>query len=253
MAADRQRSRGVVAAVVVVAVAVGGLVLPRLVGDRSSGNRPANAAQPSAAAVLEVDPVSTSSPPATDTAGSSVAVASPTASTFGVPVGYPQSPAGVRASAVAWVSSLGELLRLGPIARDEALRALLSRRAFGETVEEFRSERDRFRDQFGRDVSQAVWRDAPLTVQIVSAAATRAEVEVWSVLLFGTTGDRVEMLWRTHSVTLVWEDEAWRVDDVVRRDGPTPVLAAMELPSEGAEFDPVIGWPAAVLAGTSVG
>ena len=61
------------------------------------------------------------------------------------------------------------------------------------------------------------------------------------------------MLWRTHTVTLVWEDEAWRVDDVVRRDGPTPVLAAMELPSTGAEFDPVIGWTPAVLAGTSVG
>ena len=60
-------------------------------------------------------------PPATDTAGASVAVASPTAATFGVPVGYPQSPAGVRAAAVAWVSSLGELLQMGPIARDEAL------------------------------------------------------------------------------------------------------------------------------------
>ena len=94
---------------------------------------------------------------------------------------------GVRAAAVTWVSSLGELLQMGPIARDETLRALLSRRAFDETVEEFRAERDRFSAQFGRDVSQAVWRDAPLTVQIVSAESTRAVVEVWSVLLFGTT------------------------------------------------------------------
>ena len=139
--------------------------------------------------------------------GTAVAVASPAAATFGVPVGYPQSPAGVRAAAVAWVSSLGELLQMGPIARDETLRVLLSRRAFDETVEEFRAERDRFSAQFGRDVSQAVWRDAPLTVQIVSAESTRAVVEVWSVLLFGTTERAVEMLWRTHTVTLVWEDE----------------------------------------------
>ena len=76
----------------------------------------------------------------------SVAVAAPTAATFGVPVGYPQSPAGVRAAAVTWVSSLGELLQMGPIARNDTLRALLSQRAFGETVEEFRAERDRFRD-----------------------------------------------------------------------------------------------------------
>ena len=224
---------------VVAAVAVGGLVLPRLVGDRSSGNRPAAAAQPAAALHPDGTVPDGSQPPASMD-GASVAVASPAAATFGVPVGYPQSPAGVRAAAVAWVSSLGELLQMGPIARDETLRVLLSRRAFDETVEEFRAERDRFSAQFGRDVSQAVWRDAPLTVQIVSAESTRAVVEVWSVLLFGTTSERVEMLWRTHSVTLVWEDEAWRVDDVTRRDGPTPVLAAMELPSTGAEFDPVI-------------
>jgi hypothetical protein len=182
-----------------------------------------------------------------------VTVAAPSSATFGVPVGYPQSSAGVRAAAVAWVSSLGEVLQMGPIGRDELLAAVLSRRALAETVEEFRAERDRFNTEFGRDLSQAVWRDAPLTVRITVAESTRAVVEVWSVLLYGTTTDRIEMLWRTHTITLVWERESWRVDDVARRDGPTPVLADVAMPSTGTEFDPVIDATPAVLAGTSVG
>lgn len=250
---DRQRTRrGVVAAVIVVVVAVGGVVLPRLVGDRSSGNRPASAAQPATAVQPDVT-VPDDSATRSVQPQPVVAVAAPAAATFGVPVGYPQSPAGVRAAAVTWVASLGDLLAMGPVARDDTLRALLSQRAFGETIEEFRAERQRFSTQFGRDVSQAVWRDAPLTVAIVSATSTRAVVEVWSVLLFGTTDERIEMLWRTHTITLLWEHSSWRVDDVARRDGPTPLLAAMELPSTGAEFDPQIDWAAAVLAGTSVG
>ena len=107
--------------------------------------------------------------------------------------------------------------------------------------------------QFHSDLSQAVWVDAPVSVQITSAASTRAVVEVWSVLLFGTLRSRVEMLWRTHEITLVWEHESWRVDDVVRRDGPTPILGADAMSSIGADFAQVAGWTPAVLAGTSVG
>ena len=117
----------------------------------------------------------------------SVAVAAPTAATWGVPVGYPQSPAGVRAAAVTWVSSLGELMAMGPIARNDTLRRCCRSARSARRVEEFRAERDRFITQFQRDLSQAMWIDAPLTVEIVSAEATRAVVEVWSVLMFGTT------------------------------------------------------------------
>src|SRR5687768_14923292 len=121
---DRKGSRGVVAAGVVAAVAVGGLVLPRLVGDRASGNRPAGAAQPVVALRPDETVADGSQPPASVDAAV-VEVASPASATFGVPVGYPRSPAGVRAAAVTWVSSLEELLQMGPIARDETLKVLL--------------------------------------------------------------------------------------------------------------------------------
>jgi hypothetical protein len=96
-----------------------------------------------------------------------------------------------------------------------------------------------------------VWIDAPLAVEIAEAAPERAVVDVWSALLFGTTTERVEVLWRTQAVTLVWERGSWRVDDVAGREGPTPVPAATALPSPGTEFGELAGWRPAVLAGTS--
>jgi hypothetical protein len=178
-------------------------------------------------------------------------VAAPAKSTWGLPVGYPQSAAGVRAAAVGWVAALGDLLAMGPIARQDTLAELLSAEAFESTIEELEAERDRFAATFGRDLSEAVWVDAPITVEIVEAADTRAVVEVWSALCFGVTGEPLEVLWRTHTVTVVWERGSWRVDDVTRRDGPTPQPAATAMVSPGSEFGDVTGWTPAVLAGTT--
>jgi hypothetical protein len=253
VARQRTATRSLVAAGAVAVVAVGGLVLPRLVSDRSTADREATVAEPAAA--VHPEPADTPAGPEDDDAavGRDARVAAPSSSAWGVPVGYPQSAAGVRAAAVAWVASLGDLLRMGPIARNDALGALLTERAFADTVEQLRVDRDRFTDQFKRDLSEMVWVDAAVSVTIVSAEATRAVVEVWSVLLFGATEARVESLWRTHTVTLLWVDGSWRVDDVSHRDGPTPVNATTAMPSAGSDFAGVVGWTPAVLAGISVG
>ena len=237
------------AVVVVSAVAIGGLIGPRLVGNRSTASLPASAAQP--AAVVDAAPT----PSTSASAGSAppVAIAAPLAASWGVPVGYPQSPAGVRAAAVTWVAAFGDLMAMGPIARNDTLRQLLSQHAFNDTLEQFRADRDRFTTLYHSDLSQAMWVDAPLSVEILSAEATRAQVEVWSVLMFGTLESRVEMLWRTQQITLVWDQDSWRVDDVIRRDGPTPILGADAMSSTGTDFADVAVWMPAVLAGTSVG
>jgi hypothetical protein len=235
----RRWSRAGVVALAV--VAVGGVVGPRLVGDRSGDRQRVSATA-----------ISPATPP--DGRGSDEpTVAAPTSAAWGVPVGYPRTVAGVRAAAVGWVVALGELMGMGPIARADTLRELLTERAYTETLDDFAAERDRFRAEFGMDVSQAVWIDAPLAVEIVEAESERAVVEVWSVLLFGTTTERVEMLWRTQAVSLRWERGTWRVDDVTGREGPTPVQAATALPSPGSEFEDVTGWRPAVLAGMSIG
>jgi hypothetical protein len=240
----RQHRRWSKAGVIALAVvAVGGVVGPRLVGDRSGDRQRVSATVMAPAASIEGD----------SDGGEKATVAAPTRASWGVPVGYPRTVAGVRAAAVGWVAALGELMGMGPIARTDTLRELLSERAYTETLDDFAAERDRFRAEFGMDVSQAVWIDAPLAVEIVEAASQRAVVEVWSVLLFGTTTERVEVLWRTQVVTLVWERGSWRVDDVTGRVGPTPGPAATALPSPGSEFEDVTGWRPAVLAGTSIG
>lgn len=257
MTARNDRSRApVIALAAVVVLATAGVLLPWLVGDRSTAEQPAQAVPigpvTGGGASGETDGVDSSTDkPSGDT--SEVIVASPTSATWGVPVGYPQSPAGVRAAAVGWVAALGDLMQMGPIARQDTLAALLSTRALNDTVESFRNERDRFNSEFGRDPSQAVWMDVPLSVAITTAQDDRAVVEVWSALHFGTVTERIEVLWRTHTITLVWERGSWRVDDVTRREGPTPVQASNVLPSPGSDFADVTAWRPAVLAGTSVG
>lgn len=246
-----RRGRFGTAWLIVVSVAVGvGALLPRFNGDRSAAEQSAAAVPVTLVTVGEDagEPAAPRSEPL-----DMVVVAAPAGATWGVPVGYPQSPAGVRAAAVGWVAALGDLIRMGPVARQDTLAAMLSERAYTETITSFRAERERFQAQFGRDVSEAVWIDSPLMVEILSAEDERAVVAVWSALHFGTVTDRLEVMWRTHHITLVWERDSWRVDDVVRRDGPAPLTAAGSIASPGADFVAVVDWRPAVLAGTSVG
>lgn len=197
--------------------------------------------------------------PRVTVAGSSVptagdaAAAGPMADSSGVPTGYLRSAAGARAAAVGWVSSLGTLVGLGPIAAADALRAVTSDRVAEATVESFRQERSRFRDQFNVDPSAAIWIEAPLAVTVTDLSDQAAEVRVWSQVVMGAPGQStVTALWRTHTVRLVWEHDDWKVDDTTVTEGPTPQPLAEDLPSDGDAFVSVAGWTPAVLAASSV-
>jgi hypothetical protein len=188
----------------------------------------------------------------TTSAGSTVVSAGPTGEQWGVPSGYQQSPAGVRAAAVGWVASFGSLLQMGPIALSDSVYELMSERAGAETLGAFKQERQRFIDSFGIDPLEGLWLDAPLTVDLIDYSPDRATVEVWSQLLMGSPLADVSVVYRTQTVTLLWERGDWRVDDVTRQPGPTPTMVDGELPSPGAEFtDPIGEWLPAVAAGTA--
>ena len=62
----------------------------------------------------------------------------------------------------------------------------------------------------------------------------------------------MQVMWRTHTVRLVWEDNDWKVDDVTQTEGPTPQTMPENMPSSGAEFEALTTWTPAVLAGSSV-
>lgn len=176
----------------------------------------------------------------------------PVGDSSGIPLGYGRSEAGARAAAVGWVSSLGMLMGLGPIATAETLRSLTSGRVAAATVDSFRTERARFTEKFGADPSRALWIESPLTVQVVEWNPDRAVVRVWSHLVVGAgSGSAAQVLWRTHTVSVVWEHADWRVDDVTRVEGPTPQTAG-DLPSPGSEFTAIAAWTPAVLAGSTV-
>ncbi len=160
---------------------------------------------------------------------------------------------GARAAAVGWVAVLGRLLASGPIATGELLGELLTEEAAAETADGFRRERQRFIEQFGVDPSQALWVESPLTVHVAELSGDRATVLVWSQLIAGSPeATTVDAVYRTHTVSLLWERDRWRVDDVSRREGPTPMVAAGELPSPGEHFAVVAAWTPAVLAGVPV-
>lgn len=239
----RRRDRRVL---LLAAVVVAGAVL---VGVRTITNRETpDAAAPPVPVRPPPDPVAASSGPAT----AAPVPAGPVAEDWGVPIGYVSTPAGARAAAVGWVSSLGTLMEMGPIARADTLRALLTEQAAAETIGEFRGERDRYVEEFAADPSEAMWLESPLTVNVDAFDESVSTVRVWSQLIVGIDGERVAVLWRTHTVTLVWERDDWRVDDVTRVPGPTPITIDGELPTPASEFTDPAQWTPAVLAGSDI-
>lgn len=180
------------------------------------------------------------------------ASAGPADDEWGVPVGYRNGEPGARAAAVGWVAALGPLMRMGPVATGDTLRALMSDQAATDTIATFRDERSRFARQFGADPANAIWVESPLQVDVVEIGDASATVRVWSQLLVGVPTDSVQVLWRTQTISLVWEGDDWRVADVSRVEGPTPLTVPGALPASGGELAAVAGWTPAVWAGTDV-
>ncbi len=252
----RSRSRrGPLVVAVVAAVALGWAGLRTLRAD----DGPAVRESVPVTAVSVPPPASSTVAAADASVASDVPVAvtdpdpGPHADASGIPVGYGRSEAGARAAAVGWVSSLGALMQLGPIATADSLRALMSERVAAATIDSFRAERAQFNQRFGADPSQGIWLEAPLAVTVDDWSPERAVVRVWSQLMMGVASEpTAQVMWRTHTVTLVWEHDDWRVDDVSRSEGPTPEAMAGDLPSSGRDMAEVAGWTPAVLAGSNV-
>lgn len=244
----RPLSRTLVAVLAVGAAGlVASVVLGTFVGD-GDGQRSIDAA-----AVVPIPVVDDGSPTEalnhSPIDGTTATVAGPTAVVWGVPAGYGPSPAGAQSAAVGWVSSLGSLMRMGPVALADTLDELMTVRSSSATATTFRIERDRFVAEFDADPSRAIWIDSPLLFELLEYSPQRAVVSVWSQLVLGVDTDEVRVLWRTQTVTLAWERDGWRVDDVTRVEGPTPLAVDTALPSPASAFTDVAGWSPAVTAG----
>lgn len=172
----------------------------------------------------------------------------------GVPVGYPPSEAGATTAAVNWVASFSTLVRMGPLRLSDSLQRLMTESGAAAGVDEAVADYLTFLDEFGGDFGERIWIEAPLRTATTEFTADAAELSVWAALITGDseTGP-VEVLWRTHRISLRWERDDWRVEAVAVQEGPTPVPVEAALPSPPSEFESVDSWTPAVFADTTIG
>jgi hypothetical protein len=172
----------------------------------------------------------------------------------GIPVGYPRTDQGATTAAVNWVASFPRLMRMGPLRLSNTLGELMTESAGPAGVAEAVADYWVLFDELGPEFRERVWIESPLQTNATSSSESVAEVRVWSVV---TTGDPesgpIESIWRTHLITLMWERDDWRVDNVTVVEGPTPVPAEALLPSPPSDFDDVDSWTPAVFADTTRG
>ena len=153
-----------------------------------------------------------------------------------------------------WVASFPTLMRMGPLRLSETLLTLMSERGASSGVDEVLSDYFALADEIGGDFSERVWVESPLQTDATLESPSTARVRVWAALITGDAeAGPVEVLWRTHHITLVWERDDWRIDTVDVVEGPTPVAAQAALPSPPSEFRTVDAWIPAVFADTTPG
>ena len=171
----------------------------------------------------------------------------------GIPVGYPQTRAGVTTAAVNWVASFPRLMRLNPLSLQNTLTDLMSEDGSRSGVDEVIADYFELYEELGPEFRERVWIESPLQTLLVEQSDSAARVAVWSVVVTGAGPDdeTVVSIWRTHRIDLVWERDDWKVDGVEVSEGPTPVAIDLALPASPAEFIEVDSWTPAVFADTT--
>ena len=95
----------------------------------------------------------------------------------------------------------------------------------------------------GLSAAELTCEELPLTFHVIAAEAERATVEVWSLLIIGAPAHSApRQAWRTVTIELVWERDAWRVDRWDVAAGPTPALTPTAPISDIAHVTEVLSW-----------
>ena len=220
MRAPVARHTLIAAAVAMVVVVLGGLVL---------------ATRPNPDAPQGAHPASTSDHPDPVTGSSEIAK-----SGADVP--------SATAAAAAAVRSSGAVATAGPLTRRDLVLAMATDE-YGPRLE----------DAVNRDIDELVvglgerglgpgdllWAEYPLTATATLDGHGRADVRVWSVLVIGVEGGSVaRQLWRTSDITLDWDGDTWRVADWTTTAGPSPALSGEADVATVAAVDTTTRWDA---------
>lgn len=127
------------------------------------------------------------------------------------------------------IALTGEIARSGFITRADMIAVLASNRFAPTLAADSSSQLHELLGDVtdeGVPVATVLFRELPLTVDVVRVDASSAQVAVWAVLVVGVPDHGApRQLWRTVTVDLVWERGDWRVDGWAATAGPTPALA----------------------------
>ena len=159
-----------------------------------------------------------------------------------VPARHPRTQAGAEAAAANYAVWYGSAAMLATGSRHRVIDAI--------SAPAFRSQLRRETDSgfaplvsgLGLDAAGnpaeglvPVYRSTPIGVNTAAYAPEDAQVEVWTVSLFGLAGPDspkpVTHWWNTTTFDLRWVDDDWRVVRARQREGPTPTSGGQAVTS----------------------
>jgi hypothetical protein len=169
------------------------------------------------------------------------------------PRGLPRTAAGAEQAAIAAVRMTGSIAKAGFISRADLIRSIASTRFGPMLATSSAAQLGELTTELGAAkiaAADLVWAELPLTSRVTASSDTAATVDVWSVLIVGVHGKgAARQVWRTVTVTLVWERDDWRIDSWTTTPGPTPALAATANISDVTSITNTLGWTAVRAGG----
>jgi hypothetical protein len=136
---------------------------------------------------------------------------------------------GAVAAATAYVGALDRAAILDPPRLRTLVETMASSTAREDLTRAYEQAAAQARERLGDATQPVILRAAPVGYRLDGFTADEATVSVWRVGIVGSAGTAVEpkQSWRTVTVSLVWEDDAWKVASFQSTPGPTPPLAAV--------------------------
>lgn len=156
-----------------------------------------------------------------------------------VPAGFPQSPQGARAAAVAYTATLSQrLLYVEPDDAVAAMRAVTASASSESLASTVARDLSAVREALAEGTGVTWWAVQPLAINLEAYSPERARASVWLVRVLSRQGVVVpQCSWVTESVELVWERGDWRLWSSTSTPGPTPVLDGSDMPASATSLD----------------
>jgi hypothetical protein len=150
-----------------------------------------------------------------------------------VSASVPTRAAAVAAAAYSITAFDGTVL-LSPKRVEAVVTQIASAESRPTLLSAFEQASEQTREKLGSGTAPSpviVLRSIPVGYRVEHYSIQQATVAIWYLGIVGS-GATVppQQSWRTQVVSLVWENDAWKVGSFRSSDGPTPPLSTAEIP-----------------------